>query len=328
MRSLWGVGPAGPIHFGYDTAALEQLELVAQGHAHTILFADLHVMMSHGLPYPEVRRRAAYYEAVFSAGYGIKARFLRGSDFETASDYVTLLLGASTQTTLTRLIGTLSAGTSRDDRQSRTLAAVLYSLMQCLDTVYLGTEIVLADDGQRKIYDLISSDQRFAQSIAALIEHRAHYTATSMPEEYRYYPLMVDTAGKRLNESTSKTRISIHESPDSLLTKVKSMYAPPPGQPLADGRINALLAYLQYSAFPWLPMPVTIQTRDGAIVCDAYAEAEQAYNEGRLHPGDLKHFLFESLLTRVRQFRDRLATVSYGWINQAIVSSDTASDIQ
>ena len=31
MRSLWGVGPAGPIHFGYDTAALAQLELVRQG---------------------------------------------------------------------------------------------------------------------------------------------------------------------------------------------------------------------------------------------------------------------------------------------------------
>jgi len=158
-RSLWGVGPAGPIHFGYDAAAAEQIRLTENGCSHTVLFADLHVMMSHGLSYADARQRSRYYEAVFSAGYGIEARFVNGSEFELTPEYQTLLLGLASRMAISPLAAALPHSATKARSRERTLGTLLYPLMQCLDAVYLGVDVVLADEGQRKTYDLLNRQE-------------------------------------------------------------------------------------------------------------------------------------------------------------------------
>ena len=320
MRSLWGVGPAGPIHFGYDTAALAQKGIIDEGGNHSILFADLHLMMSHGLSYNDARRRAAYYEAVFSEGYGLRAKFVRGSDFQVSSDYVAMLLSSSRGVSIPQLLKTLAAPTQGSSKTNRPLSSVLYSLMQCLDAVYLEAETVLADWGQKKIYDLLTDPKALGEKIPALIELRASLSSRGVPASYRYYPLMVDTAGKRLNESSSQTRISIHESPENILKKVKTMYAPPPGQTESTGRQNALLQYIEFSALPWVSLPVTVTTRNGAVMCDSMDDVKKFYDSGAVHPSDLKQFLGEVLIDRAKEVRNKLATAAYGWIDPQLLN--------
>lgn len=315
-RSLWGVGPAGPIHFGYDAAAVEQIRLTEKGCSHTVLFADLHVMMSHGLSYAEARQRSHYYEAVFSAGYGIEARFVNGSEFELTPEYQTLLLGLASCMSISPLAAALPQSVTRTRGSERTLGTLLYPLMQCLDAVYLGVDVVLADKSQRKTYDLLNREEALA-GIQGLVDHRADGERHAIPVDFRYFDLATDIRGKPLNESTSRTRISIHETSDSLRTKVRSMFAPP-AVAKSNDRQNALLYYIHHSAVPWVGRPILVETRDGLWSGDSAEALDLAYSTGELHPNDLKNFLFDVLLDRVHRFRERLATVSYDWIDMSV----------
>lgn len=319
MRSLWGIGPTrGPIHFGYDVAALEQQKLIDEGYDHTILIADLHAMMTNGFTFDEARRRAQYCEAVFSTCYGLECRYVRGSDFQLSWDYVTLLFGLASKLNLKKSMDTFSRATQEGAQASgEKVAAVLYPIMQCLDAPFLRADLLSADTGQKRIYDLIKPNSEIAQQIQGLVNVR-DTAPLEMPQEIRYHTLLVDTKGKRLNNSTSDTRISIHEAPQQLAKKVRGMYAPLPGQPLADGCVaNAVLAYAEASVFPWVDLPVTIETHGGPVVCDDYAELERHYADGVVHPGDIKNLLVEVLSERVRKFRNQLADASYNWLDRS-----------
>lgn len=187
--------------------------------------------------------------------------------------------------------------------------------MQCVDAIYLGSNLVLADEGQRKIYRLIESADLMEIGRTTPIDFRLPRDGGIDQIRFDYFPLMVDVNGQHLNQSSSKTRILIHEPVDSLRAKVTKMYAPPPDQPLVEGRQNALLVHLEHSAFPWVQLPVTIPTRDGAMVFDDFAQVKADYDTGLVHASDLKAFLADVLAERVRRFRDRLSTVTYGWID-------------
>ncbi len=71
---------------------------------------------------------------------------------------------------------------------------------------------------------------------------------------------------------------------------------------------------------PWVSRPILVETRDGLWSGDSADALDLAYSTGELHPNDLKNFLFDVLLDRVRQFHKRLATVSYDWIDMSVSS--------
>ena len=316
MRSLWGVGPTAPIHFGYDVSVLAQKSLIEQGSDHTVLIADLHAMMTKGLSFVEARQRSGYYEAVLERCYGLQCRYVRGSDFQLSNDYITWLLGLSSRIRLAKTINTFPRATEEGARtESASVSALLYPLMQCLDALFLRTDTVIADTGQRRIYDLLKTRSVLAGETAGLLDHTGSDAKLVVPSDFQYHSLLVGTDGKPLAASKASTRITIHESPETLRQKIQKMYAPPGDQAVTDGRHNALLAYLEFCAFPWIDSPVTIPTRDGHIVCDSFGQMELHYRSGEMHPGDLKDFLFEVLLERIHRFRDELADAAYGWLN-------------
>lgn len=298
-RILWGLSPVAPLHLGYDELLVRLRGLAGLGAELTLLLADYHAMMTHGLSYAEAGRRALYVERFARDVCGLDAAVVRGSAFQTRVDYVEPLYALMNQLALrdiTEHLPGVIRGKARDG--SLRLGACVYVVMQCLDATYLGVDAVFGEAGQKKIYALMGGTEAGAPPAI-------------------YAPTGVDIQGRPLRESSAATRISIHETREGLEGKVRRMYAPPPGQPLEPGRRHALLECFQHSVFPWRRDPVAVMTESGAW-CElaSYDQLAAAYAAGRLHPRELKRALVDCLWQRLAPAQEAIAPHA-GWIDPA-----------
>jgi tyrosyl-tRNA synthetase len=296
-RVLWGLSPVAPLHLGYDELLVRLRRLAGLGAEVTLLLADYHAMMTHGLSGAEVGGRALYAEKFIRQVCGLDAEVVRGSGFQTRVDYVEPLYALMNELPLRDITDHLPGairGKLKDG--SLRLGACVYVVMQCLDATWLGVDAVFGEAGQKKIYALLEG------------------TLAGAPPAI-YAPTGIDVQGRPLRESSAATRISIHETRAGLGDKVRKMYAPPPGQPLEPGRRHALLETFQHSVFPWRDQPVPVRDEAGAWrELGSHDELAADYAAGTLHPRELKRALVDCLWQRLAPAQEAMAPYA-GWID-------------
>jgi len=295
--SLWGISPTAPIHLGLDPLIILQKAYAGRGVRHTVLLADYHAMMSHGFPVEEVNRRSHYYETYLRHCCGLDAAYVQGSSHQTSSAYVEALYTASCKLPISSIKQSLARAAKGPEADSKALSLYLYGIMQCLDCCYLGADLVIAEQGQKKIYDLLKFVCRDGR--------------WECPE-FIYLPLACDIVGRPLNQSTAKTRISIHESRESLARKIHRMYAPPGD---AGTPPNPLLECFKHSVFPWRAGSIVVSnTSNRERRYGNYREFEQEYHRGLLHPNDCKAALEGYLWQRLERIDGRMGTEVRSWV--------------
>jgi hypothetical protein len=288
LTSLWGVAPIGPLHLGFDELLLRQRDLQRLGFEHIILVTDYHAMFSHGFSTDAARERALYYQRYFRWCLEPSARVMLGSSIQTSPQYTAELYQLAAKATFGQLRNHLARAPRKADRNGRgRLGDYIGLCMQCLDPVHLGVDLVVAEAGQRKAYSLYNRiDPPLAMRLIA------HYLPTGR-----------DILGRFLRESSAATRITLHESRETLERKIRKMYAPPSGQALAPDVVNALLWHFRNSVFPWRHAPVPIQTERGTWVQYSDADRFEAdYHSGLLWPATCKKALVEALWDRLRAY--------------------------
>lgn len=312
-KTLWGVAPIAPLHFGYDSLILLQKGLIEVGCSHTLLLSDLHAMMSHGLSFDDVSIRCHYYSFYFSQICGLDANIIRGSYFQTRPGYIEDLYDIISLLPLNVIKD--SFPTSHKDKPILAYM-VIYPVMQCIDCYHIPTRVVIGEEGQKKIYRLLDSIE------AVKKKRKKEIWSLSLAERMKdqrffyYIPTSHDIMGRPLITSNASTRISIHESPDSLNNKIRKMYAPPGKQPINSGKVNALLEFYKYSIFPWRVSSIKIKTTKGSDKhYDNYIEFEKDYNEGLISPQDAKEVLYNELLSRINTIRNKFSKGLTHWIN-------------
>jgi len=159
MSTIWGVAPVAPLHLGYDGIIILQKELLKISDSHTILIADNHAMMSHGLTYSEISKRATYYEVYLRHCCALDTKYICGSTFQTKHDYIESLYSIIGKLRFSKIKDTLSRVSKQDGVDSAYASALLYSVMQCLDCCYLNIDAVVAGHDQKRIYRLIGRDR-------------------------------------------------------------------------------------------------------------------------------------------------------------------------
>ena len=317
--SLWGVAPVAPLHLGYDELILTQKRIVDAGARHVVLLADLHAMMSHGLSFAEVTSRALYYEHYLKSCCGLRAQYLRGSEFQMRVDYTEHLYALTARTKVSSVKDAIPSSAKSSD-QSACVSTFLYSIMQCLDAWYLNATVVVAEAGQKKIYDLqpelLPSLLGSAYSVNHVAPLRSVKDGRGNHTRFLYRPTGHDIQGLPLAQSKARTRISIHDNAETLGRKVNSMFAPPAGQAVPEGRVNALLEHFRYSVFPWRTQPVIVKGEDGRDhQFDNYGGFSIAYNEGLLHPAECKKALLNALQERLAQIQGSWSQGFTSWID-------------
>lgn len=314
--SFWGIAPVAPVHLGYDSLIVAQKEMVRLGLRHTVLIADYHAMLTHGLSISEISERATYYENYLRHCCGLSASYIRGTSFQTRPQYIESLYSAMSSLPVSTVRESLSQVSKKDGADKSMVSTYMYGLMQCLDCCYLGSEVVFAEQGQAKIYRLLDAFNGEVISNAKMHRHVGDVGAPQKPVAFIYAPTGHDIKGKPLNQSRAQDRISIHESEATLKSKIAAMFAAPAGQDIPQGRVNAILEYFKFSVFPWQSGAVRIvdiNRRQQEYLDFDHFLAD--YNAGKLSPNDCKCTLHTSLWDRLSKIQATLGISICSWID-------------
>jgi tyrosyl-tRNA synthetase len=313
---LWGVAPVPPLHLGYDRAIRIIRALLAQKMRVSILLADYHAVLAYGLDIEATRHRKAYYYNYLKHMCGDGVSFQEGTQFQSRQAYAEMLYNWQRIATVADVKAALPSAVAKSlNVQTNVISTYTYTLVQVIDPLYLGVDAVMGDQGQKKIYDLGPLLMKKSSRNAVTSDRRG----TAYPAQI-YYDVGHDIKGMPIFQSKGSTRISIHETKDSLTRKIRDIYAPPPGQPEAEGRVNALFSLFRDSVFPWVEEPVRIADVRGKIHDYTGSEDfERDYAARLLHPNDCKQALLGTLAARLERTQAAMGTANCSWIDMSKV---------
>ena len=307
VSSIWGVSPIGPIHLGYDSQILMQKEGIKKGiKDHTIIIADLHTIMDKGFSLYDIKKRGFYFEFYLKEVCKIEnTKFIFGSEFQSRPLYTEMMYSILPKLEWKHIFNAMPSKM----RKNRNYAAssTIYPVMQCLDVLYNNANFIFADTGQRKIYNLLD--------VISKLESYAFYSRFKEILDtihIAYYPLGHDIKGKRLVESNTNTRISVHDDETTLRNKINNMFAPYGSN--NTKRADALIETYKYSVFPWLH-DIGRSIRINSQQYDTFEEFERDYNQQVFHPIDSKEELFNVLKIRLAHIQNTMYRGITNWID-------------
>ena len=104
------------------------------------------------------------------------------------------------------------------------------------------------------------------------------------------------------SKTTPRTAIFVHDPPEVIESKIRSAYCP------EKDPVNPVIEIARYILMRDGKTPLTVETRRGDFVFEKYYELEEAYEEGKVHPLDLKEATSESLNKLLEPCRKHFAS--------------------
>jgi tyrosyl-tRNA synthetase len=261
-----GYEPSGEIHLGHLVTINKLMDMKEAGFEVIVLLADLHAFLNRKGTMEQVRELADYNRRCFE-GLGLSGvRYVLGSDLQLNPEYELNVLTLSQAITLNR------AKRSMDEvgrqMEAPTVSQMIYPIMQMVDIASLGVDAAVGGIDQRKIHMLAREYLVTAGYPAPVCVHT---------------PILNGLDGKKMS-SSSGNYISVADTVDDIERKCQKAFCPP------ECEENPVLQILQYHIFPRVPEVVVRRPEKfgGDRIFTRYAEMEEAYRKGEIHPLDLK----------------------------------------
>jgi len=266
--SYCGIAPTGPPHIGYYRAIAKQIDLIEAGFRHKLLIADLHAYLDdRKAPWDELDVRTKIYEKCLKL-FGLNgAEFVKGSDFQANKKYFLDVLKMSGIDT-----------TSRAERAARevcrmknpTVSELIYPIMQSLDCVGLDVDLTCGGIDQRHVYML-------SREYLPKLGYKKPVCI--------FTPLGIRLSGSgKMSASEKGTRLELFASEEKIKKEIEGAFCPP------EIRGNPVLEYMKFIVFR-RKNKIRIERPKkfgGDIEIKSYEELEKLYQNGKLHPLDLK----------------------------------------
>ncbi|GKA22916.1 tyrosine--tRNA ligase 1, cytoplasmic isoform X1 [Tanacetum coccineum] len=268
-----GFEPSGRMHIGQGVMKVINVnKLTSAGCKVKILIADWHAQLNHkmGGNLKKIRVVGKYLIEIWkAAGMNLEnVEFVLSSEVinSKAGEYWPLVIDITRENNLARIRRCCQI-MGRKETDDLSAAQMLYLLMQCADVFFLKADICQLGMDQRKVNVLA---REYCEAIKRknkpIILHASWFAA--------------------------RTRID-----------VKNAYCPPG---IVEG--NPCLEYIKYLVFPWFnKFKVERKEENGGATEKAFANYDElvtAYEEGDLHPDDLKHALSKALNEILQPARD------------------------
>ena len=261
-----GYEPSGEIHLGHLVTVNKLVDLKNAGFDVVVLLADLHAFLNRKGTMEQVRELASYNRRCFE-GLGLRdVEYVLGSDLQLDPDYELMVLRLSQQITLNR--ATRSMDEVGRQMETPTVSQMIYPIMQMVDIARLEVDAAVGGIDQRKIHMLA----------------REHLPSVGYPSPVCIHtPILNGLDGKKMS-SSSGNFISVADSEEEIQKKCQKAFCPPGVED------NPVLQILQHHIFPRVGGVVVRRPAKfgGDRAFQAYAELEEAYVKGEIHPLDLK----------------------------------------
>ena len=279
-----GFEASGPLHLGYVCVANKIIDLQEANFRVKILIADFHTKLNKKLggDLERIRSMAEYFQNCFYA-LGVrreKAEFILGSSFQLSPRYFQDLLSLSTHVSIHQAKRAMDmASRSETDPE---VSKVIYPLMQIADIDALDVDAVLAGIDQRKIHML-------ARNLLPILAKEKKRESYHLPV-FIHFPLLSGLRSSKMSKSISNSYILVHDPPEVIQRRIMYAYCPPCDSAKKKSLLenNPILQICKYIIFRKLDAMVIDRRYSTPLYVDSYKELERFYENGNVHPEDLK----------------------------------------
>ncbi len=289
IRSYCGYEPSGPIHIGYFPSMFKAIEIGKIGSV-IILLADIHAFINHKGPLEMIQDLASnYWIPVFKA-FGVNAKYILGSEFQTSSSYIYSLYTLCRRISMSRAVKAVTIILRKT--KDIDIGAAMYPLMQVLDIIHLDLNLAFGGTDQRKIHALLRDviTQESARELG--IKYR--------PIVCIHLPMIAGLkAGEKMSSSKPETHIAVHDPPETIKSKMRRAYCPPNNTNPDENPVFSILKHIvmPYSQEFIIDRP---EKYGGPIKYVNIDQIERDYMEGKLHPLDLKNAVTEWVIEKIK----------------------------
>ncbi|MFB6147377.1 MAG: tyrosine--tRNA ligase [Candidatus Nanohaloarchaea archaeon] len=293
-----GYAPTGMMHIGHFTTVRKIADFIEAGFRFKFLIADIHAELDiEKSPRELVDARSEYYKKAIkgmldSAGIDEeKVEFVKGSDYEHSPEYQKGYMQIMEETTVNRMQRAVNEVVRHEE--SMKCSGLLYSAMQIMDCASAGLDVDVAYGGrdQRRIYML------GREVLPKIGEDKP----TCM-----FAPLLSGLTGGKMSASDEKSKISIHDSRESVGEKIDDAYCP-----RGEVEDNGVLEYTKYLIFPILDardenfVVERPEKYGGDLEYTSYDELEEDFVAEELHPQDLKNAVADYIFQAIEPIKER-----------------------
>lgn len=315
LRHYIGFEISGQIHLGSGLATMMKIkDFLDAGAECTVFLADWHSWINDKLggDMATIQKVAVgYFKEGMKAsmetigGDPEKITFLTGTElYQGHLDYWATVIEVSKNTTLARMLRSVSI-MGRKEGESIDFAKLIYPPMQAADIFFQGVNLAHAGMDQRKAH-VIARDCALQMSQHPIKDRQG---SIIKPVALHHHLLLGLTpppkwplSKEELQESLSKMKMSkskpgsaifITDSPQEIRDKMRKAFCPE-----KETTYNPVLDWTKHIIFP-LRGTLDIKREQkfgGDLVFSSYAQLEQTFSTGELHPMDLKTAVADSLI--------------------------------
>jgi len=278
-----GYEPSGPMHLGHFVTITKLMDFAKAGFKVKVLLADVHALLNRKGDHEKVAKDVEAWTKTIKA-IGLDAEVVLGSDFQFKTDYISDVISLAQEVTINR--GLRSMQEVARDIENATVSQLWYPLMQIVDIKHLGCDVAYGGLEQRKIHML-------GREVFSAIGHKAAIVHT---------PLITSLKGpgQKMSKSIQGSGISVTDSDSEISKAVMDAYCP---ERIVED--NPLLQIAKLIVFPRIKSLKIERLKKfgGNIEFDSYETLEKTYNEGKLHPMDLKSSMSKELIAIITPIR-------------------------
>lgn len=317
LKHYIGLEISGKVHVGTGLVVMGKVkDLVDAGITPTIFLADWHTWINDKLDGRlETIQRVArgYFTEALKASFRCvggdpeKLTFVLGSDlYRSEPDYWAMVVRIADQVTLNRAVRSITI-MGRKESEDVSLAKLFYPAMQAADIFVLGAHIAHAGMDQRKIHVIArSAAEKLGLKKPIAVHHHLLLSLVKPP----VWPIPDGDRRElweamKMSKSKPQSAVFIHDRPEEIREKIQKAFCPP-------GEIvyNPILDWVKHALFLGgagdFRIPRSPQN-GGDMTVDS-EELPELYNEGVIHPEDLKNAVGDRLIAMLEPARDHFAS--------------------
>ena len=299
-----GFEPSGNIHIAQGVLrAINVNKLTKAGIHFKFWVADWFALMNNKLggDLDKIKITGKYFIEVWKAcGMDMEnVEFLWASDVMNDTEYWLKVLNIARINTVTRITRCAQI-MGRSESESLSAAQIFYPCMQCADIFHLKADICQLGLDQRKVNVLareVAPKLKFKKPVVV-----SHHMLMGLGEPPKTDVSGVDAAiAKKMSKSNPDTAIFMTDTEDEIKRKIKKAFCPE--KIIID---NPILEYCKYIVFEKFDK-IKIERPEkfgGDVEYSSYEQLEYDFEEGKLHPMDLKTavlFYVNEILKPVRE---------------------------
>jgi tyrosyl-tRNA synthetase len=284
-----GFEPSGKIHVAQGIVrALNTNKMTKAGVHFKFLVADWHAWANNkmGGDLEKIQTVGKYFIEVWkSAGMDLdKVEFVWASDLAKDDNYWKKVMQVARNTTVNRII---RCGQIMGRKESEVMQAsqILYPCMQCADIFHLKADIAQLGMDQRKVNVLAREiGPKIGLWKPVIVSHHM-LMGLLPPKPMEGLSAAEKTIELKMSKSIPDSAIFIMDSHEEIKRKIEKAYCP-----TCDLQENPLGEYMKYIIFEkFAKLKIERPAKFGGdMELESYSEFARLYEEGKIHPMDLK----------------------------------------